>query len=205
MIATFPHTPTLWPHSSVVNLSLIDRHQRCFQSFTITKCNVYEFSIFYYYKKISWIWIFKNEYHSAHKISHIWDYIRMMNSWRWNCWVKRICAFKIFWDILKLPYMEVIATPLEKCERVYFSTSFQQDVLVRPSNLCHYNTQNVASIKHHHLFSLIMNKIKCLFLPLRAIFTFACELSLDFLCPIFLLDAHGFFNRLFFRTVIGSQ
>ena len=203
MTVTLPHTPTLWPHSSIVNLLLIDTRGASnllllqnvmymnFQSFTITK-------------KISWIWMFKNEYHSAHKISHIWDYIRMMNSWRWICWVKRICAFKILWDILKWPYMEVIATPLEKCERVCFPTSFQQDVLVRPSNLCHYNTQNVASIKHHRLFSLIMNKIKCLFLSLRAIFTFACELSLDFLCPIFPLDAHGFFNRLFFRTVIGS-
>lgn len=102
MTVTFLHTPTLWLHSNVVNLSLNDRHQRCFQSFTITKCNVYEFSVFCYYKKKSWIWIFKNEYHSAHKISHIWGYIRMMNSWRWNCWVKRICAFKILWDILKL-------------------------------------------------------------------------------------------------------
>ena len=170
MTVTFLHTPTLWLHSNVVNLSLNDRHQRCFQSFTITKCNVYEFSVFCYYKKKSWIWIFKNEYHSAHKISHIWGYIRMMNSWRWNCWVKRICAFKILWDILKLPYMEVIATPLEMCEGIYFFT-FQQDVLVRPSNLCHYNTQKVVSLKHH-LFSLIMSKIKYLFLTLRAIFIF---------------------------------
>ena len=54
--------------------------------------------------------------------------------------------------------MEVIATPLEMCEGIYFFT-FQQDVLVRPSNLCHYNTQKVVSLKHH-LFSLIMSKIK---------------------------------------------
>lgn len=83
---------------------------------------------------------------------------------------------------------------------------FQQDVLVRPSNLFHHNTQNVVSLKHHHLFSFIMSKIKYLFLILTAIFIFAYELSLDLLCPLFLLDAHGSFKQtLFFWTVIGLQ